>query len=65
MKNRIILLAAIVMMAAAGFTLSPRSIVSANAASTGQQATQEKPLTEEEVSALLEVLKEVVHVRSV
>ena len=57
MKNRIILLAAIVMMAAAGLTLSPRFAVSANAASAVPQATPEETLDDEAVSALIDELK--------
>jgi len=58
MKNRIILLALMVTMATAGFSLSTSSLtVSAKAASAMPLATQEEPLTEEEVAALLDTLK--------
>lgn len=59
MRNRIFMLALIVMISAAGLTLStPSATVSAKVVSAVPQATPEKPLDEAAVDALVAELKE-------
>ena len=58
MKNRSVLLVVIVLMSAAGFTLSTGSPVSANAVSAVRQAKPEKPLDKAAADALVGEPKE-------
>jgi hypothetical protein len=59
MRNRIILLAVIIMISIAGITLNPpSSTAKALVVSAVPQATPQKPLNEEEVGAMLDELEE-------